>query len=76
MTYRASLSRWRARRLAAVSEQFDPGWVRSGWGHSVRSQDEAFRAISRIVSLSANRRYVWRGSTNSKYRLRSSLLRP
>ena len=58
-----------------MSEQLDPGWVRSGWGHSVRSQDEAFRAISRIVSLAANRRYVWRGSTNSKYRLRSSLLR-
>jgi hypothetical protein len=58
-----------------MAEQVDPGWVRSGWGHRVESQDEAFRAIMRIVSLAAGRQYVWRGSTNSKYRVRSSLLR-
>ncbi|MCW2581934.1 MAG: hypothetical protein JWQ53_724 [Klenkia sp.] len=58
-----------------MAEQADPGWVRSGWGHRVDSQDEAFRAITRIVSLSANRRYVWRGCTISAFRLRSSLLR-
>ena len=58
-----------------MTDQADPGWVRSGWGHRVDSQDEAFRAITRIVSLSANRRYVWRGCTNSAFRLRSSLLR-
>lgn len=39
------------------------------------SQDEAFRAVTRIVSLAANRRYVWRGCPDSALRLRSSLLR-
>ncbi|MCO7222474.1 FRG domain-containing protein [Klenkia sp. PcliD-1-E] len=58
-----------------MAEQADPQWVRSGWGHRVDSQDEAFRAIMRIVSLASNRQYVWRGSTDRRYRVRSSLLR-
>lgn len=62
-------------RLAPVSDQVDPGWVRNGWGHRVDTQDEVFRAVSRIVSLSAQRRYVWRGCTDSAFRVRSSLLR-
>ncbi|OMQ15730.1 hypothetical protein A7K94_0207470 [Modestobacter sp. VKM Ac-2676] len=58
-----------------MADQVNPQWVRSGWGHRVESQDEAFRAIMRIVSLAAGRQYVWRGCTSSRYRVRSSLLR-
>jgi hypothetical protein len=58
-----------------MAEQVDPQWVRNGWGHRVQTQDEAFRAIMRIVSLASNRQYVWRGSTDRRYRVRSSLLR-
>jgi FRG domain len=57
-----------------VADQADPRWTRSGWGVSVTSQDQAFRAIARIVSLAAGRRYVWRGSPDSSVRIRSSLL--
>ncbi|KQS71336.1 hypothetical protein ASG41_20270 [Modestobacter sp. Leaf380] len=49
--------------------------MRSGWGHRADSQDEVFRAVSRIVTLSAHRRYVWRGCADSAFRVRSSLLR-
>jgi hypothetical protein len=49
--------------------------VRSGWGHAVRSQDEAFRAVLRIVGLAPGRQYVWRGCPSSRLRVRSSLLR-
>jgi len=58
-----------------VTDQADPRWTRSGWGVSVTSQDQAFRAIARIVSLAAGRQYVWRGCSDSSYRIRSSLLR-
>lgn len=55
--------------------QPDPRWATSGWGHRVRTQDELFRAVSRIGSLQAGRRYVWRGVSDARYRVRSSLLR-
>ncbi|NYJ08720.1 FRG domain-containing protein [Petropleomorpha daqingensis] len=42
---------------------------------SVTSQDQAFRAITRIVTLAAGRRYVWHGCGDSATRIRSSLLR-
>lgn len=58
-----------------MAEQANPQWVRSGWGHRVESQDEAFRATMRIVSMAPNRRYVWRGCTSSRLRVRSTLLR-
>jgi len=58
-----------------VTEQADPRWTTSGWGYNVTSQDQAFRAVTRIVTLAAGRRYVWRGSSNRAHRLRSSLLR-
>jgi hypothetical protein len=58
-----------------VTDQADPRWTTSGWGTAATSQDQAFRAITRIGSLAAGRRYVWRGSSNRAYRVRSSLLR-
>ena len=58
-----------------MEEQADPRWTSNGWGYRVTSQDQTFRAITRIVLLSAGRRYVWRGCTNSSFRIRSLLLR-
>ncbi|SDN98157.1 FRG domain-containing protein [Klenkia soli] len=58
-----------------MPEQVDPAWVRSGRGHRVESVDEVFRAVSRVVTLAADRRYVWRGCPSSRLRVRSSLLR-
>lgn len=55
--------------------QTDPRWSQSGWGHRVSSQDELMRAISRIGTLQAGRRFVWRGVANHRYRVRSSLVR-
>src|SRR3954452_18209566 len=60
--------------LRAVTGQADPRWTTGGWGFAVTSQDQAFRAITRIVSLAAGRRYVWRGSPDSSARIRSPLL--
>ncbi|MGY1619948.1 FRG domain-containing protein [Geodermatophilus sp. SYSU D00691] len=57
-----------------MSEQADPRWTTTGWGFGVTSQDQAFRAITRIVSLAAGRRYVWRGCSDRSVRVRSSLL--
>lgn len=53
----------------------DPRWVRSGWGHEIASRDEIFRAISRVGTLEAGRRYVWRGVPSRHFSIRSSLLR-
>lgn len=53
----------------------DPGWVRAGWGHEIASRDEVFRAISRVGTLEAGRRYVWRGVASRHFSVRSSLLR-
>jgi hypothetical protein len=58
-----------------VAEEADPRWTRSGWGLSVTSQEQAFRAITRIVSLAPGRQYVWRGCSDAATRIRSSLLR-
>ncbi|WP_222265689.1 FRG domain-containing protein [Modestobacter marinus] len=58
-----------------MDDQADPRWTTSGWGYGVKTQDQAFRAVNRIVSLAAGRRYVWRGSSDRSHRLRSSLLR-
>ena len=58
-----------------TSSQPDPRWAASGRGHRVGNQDELFRAVSRIGSLQAGRRYVWRGVSDARYRVRSSLLR-
>ncbi|WP_448628169.1 FRG domain-containing protein [Geodermatophilus sp. URMC 64] len=58
-----------------MADQADPRWTTSGWGFGVTSQDQAFRAITRIVSLAAGRRYVWRGCSDRSARIRSSLLR-
>ncbi len=58
-----------------VTNQANPKWTTSGWGYSVKSQDQTFRAITRIVSLAAGRQYVRRGCSNRAYRIRSSLVR-
>jgi FRG domain len=60
---------------ADLLDQADPRWTTSGWGYGVTSMDQAFRAVSRIVTLAPGRRYVWRGCGNRSHRLRSSLLR-
>lgn len=39
------------------------------------SIDELMRAVSRIGTLQAGRRYVWRGIADHRYRVRSSLVR-
>lgn len=39
------------------------------------SPDELMRAVSRIGTLQAGRRYVWRGVADHRYRVRSSLVR-
>ncbi len=65
----------RARYVGSMSNQADPRWVQTGWGHKVISVDELTRAISRIGTLQAGRRYVWRGVTDSRWRVRSSLIR-
>jgi hypothetical protein len=46
-----------------------------GWGYQVESRDEVFRAISRVGTLEAGRRYVWRGTASRHFSVRSSLLR-
>ncbi len=53
----------------------DPGWAQMRWGHRVGSRDEVFRAISRVGTLEAGRRYVWRGVASRHFSVRSSLLR-
>jgi hypothetical protein len=40
----------------------------------VTTQEQVFRAVTRIVTLSAGRRYVWRGCPDRTERLRSTLL--
>jgi hypothetical protein len=45
------------------------------WAHQVESRDEVFRAISRVGTLEAGRRYVWRGVASRHFSVRSSLLR-
>src|SRR4051794_10037936 len=45
------------------------------WGFEVSSRDELFRAISRVGTLEASRRYVWRGVPSRHFSVRSSLLR-
>ncbi len=45
------------------------------WGYEVSSRDELFRAISRVGTLEASRRYVWRGVSSRHFSVRSSLLR-
>ncbi|WP_133379190.1 FRG domain-containing protein [Klenkia marina] len=59
---------------AVPTGQADPQWVRGGWGHTVRSQDEALRAVMRIVGVAPGRQYVWRGCVSSRRPVRSSLL--
>lgn len=58
-----------------MAEQANPQWVRSGWGYRVASLDEALRATMRIVAAAPNRRYVWRGCSDGRLRVRSALLR-
>src|ERR1700749_46405 len=53
----------------------DPRWVSNGWGYSVKSQDALIRAIGRIGTLQVGRRYVGRGVSNFRWRVRSSLVR-
>jgi hypothetical protein len=52
----------------------DPEWVRSGWGHRVTSVDELLRTITRIGTLRAGRKYVWRGVVDARWRVRSSIV--
>lgn len=53
----------------------DPGWKNMPWGYEVSSRDELFRAIHRVGTLEASRRYVWRGVPSRHFSVRSSLLR-
>ncbi|MGE0818387.1 MAG: FRG domain-containing protein [Candidatus Nanopelagicales bacterium] len=50
-------------------------WVDTGFGYKVSSIDELMRGVSRIGTLAAGRRYVWRGVPDSRYRISSSLVR-
>lgn len=51
------------------------GWNRSQSGYTVRSPDELMHAVSRIGTLNASRRYVWRGAADYRWHLESSLVR-
>ena len=57
-----------------MTGQPDPRWTTSGWGLTVTSQEQVFRAVTRIVTLAAGRRYVWRGLPDRAQRIRSGLL--
>ncbi|MEJ5913785.1 FRG domain-containing protein [Pseudokineococcus sp. 1T1Z-3] len=50
-------------------------WLSSGWGYRPNGQDALLRAITRIGSLQAGRRYVWRGVADATWRVQSSLWR-
>jgi hypothetical protein len=52
-----------------------PRWKQSSWGYEISSIDELVRAVSRIGTLQAGRRYVWRGVVDRRFALRSSLIR-
>ncbi|MGY1604464.1 FRG domain-containing protein [Geodermatophilus sp. SYSU D00815] len=58
-----------------MADQADPRWTSSGWGLAVTTQEQVFRAITRIVTLAPGRRYVWRGCGDRSHRIRSGLLR-
>jgi hypothetical protein len=50
-------------------------WVPRGWGRRMDSADDVMRAIGRIGTLQSGRKYVWRGTTNYRWPMRSSLFR-
>ena len=50
-------------------------WLDSGWGHRASSVDELTRLVSRIGTLQGGERFVWRGATNARWTVRSSLQR-
>lgn len=58
-----------------MTDETDPRWTRSGWGLAVTSQDQAFRAVTRVVTLAAGRRYVWLGCPDATRRIRPQLVR-
>lgn len=58
-----------------MAQQIDPRWRYAGWGYTVSSPDDLTRAISRIGTLQTNRRYVWRGAADRRWRVRSSIYR-
>ncbi len=53
----------------------DARWVPRGWGRRMESADDVMRAIGRIGTLQSGRKYVWRGTTNYRWSVRSSLFR-
>lgn len=57
-----------------MDEWVDPRWKLSGWGYRPQSVDDLLRAITRIGSLRAGRRYVWRGVVDARWRIRSSIV--
>lgn len=58
-----------------MPQQQNPRWEKKGWGYKVTTPDDIMRAISRIGTLQIGRRYAWRGLSNFRYRIRSSLVR-
>lgn len=50
-------------------------WVHSGWGVQIDSVDQLMRGIARIGTLQAGERFVWRGVSNAKHAIQSSLQR-
>jgi hypothetical protein len=57
-----------------MSNWIDPQWLISGWGYQAKSVDDLLRAITRIGSLRAGRRYVWRGVVDARWRIRPSIV--
>jgi hypothetical protein len=56
------------------SNWVDPKWLNSGWGYRAKSVDDLLRAITRIGSLRAGRKYVWRGVVDARWRIRPSIV--
>lgn len=59
-----------------ATDLFDPpNWIKSGWGYKAGTPDDLMRAIGRIGTLQVGRRFVWRGVSDWRWRVQSSLLR-
>lgn len=50
-------------------------WIEGGWGYQASSIDELTRLVSRIGTLQIGERFVWRGATNARWTIQSSLQR-
>jgi hypothetical protein len=50
-------------------------WTETPWGYRAATQDALMRSISRIGTLSLDRRYVWRGVKDHRWTIRTSIFR-